>query len=114
VFERVEGGGATDSYRVGLECLLFVPPLQTCSLWVQVSVFDLSLQIPNDSHGLVQYHQFSLRLLALQVLVAYLSQLFERLVDISYTNPDRQKLREREKTHGVNAKQSMTPRTALF
>ena len=34
VFGRVERGGAT----VGLEGLLFVPLLQTCSLWVQVSV----------------------------------------------------------------------------
>lgn len=45
---------------------------------------DLLLQAEDDSHGLMQDQQLSLRFVALQVHLAHPAQLLERLVDIPH------------------------------
>lgn len=46
---------------------------------------DLLLQAQYDCHGLVQDEQLGLGLLALQVQLGHVTQLFERLVDVTDT-----------------------------
>ena len=48
---------------------------------------DLLLQTQYDGHGLMQYEQFGLWLVTLQVQLHHAPQLLESLVDVSDTQP---------------------------